>query len=328
MSLKSNTPIPNSKPCLAQFTKNEATQLATMPIAVSVIIQAMALASKQLVFAMQSQELVDAPLAYNTSGDEQHPLDRIAHTCFVAALDKTREVGGLVSEEAVGIVGLTNQAGKYIVALDPLDGSSNWAVHAPVGTIFSIYQRISPPKNQIDQGDVLQPGHRQIAAGYMLYSTNIVLVYGTKQGVHAFTYEPAIDAFVLTHQTIRFPQQGPSYAINDGYFDRFPEPIRHYIRQCRNQGLVSRYSGALVADFHRHLLQGGIYLYPATQQKPNGKLRLMFECNALAFIAEQAGGLSSNGHEPVLCMQPRELHECIPFYIGSANMIKDLLAML
>lgn len=319
-------------PYLKQFIQGEAARCPTMPAAIYKIIQAMASASEVLIQAIKSSRpkdfVEDGLLSRNASGDMQHLLDRIAHNCFLKTLANTGLVGAVVSEEATGIITIENGAGEYIVSLDPLDGSANIPINAPVGTIFSIYRRLSSPGQPIQEVDVLQPGSQQIAAGYLLYSTTTMLVYGTQYGVHGFTYEPAVDAFLLTHQSLKFPQDGVSYAVNDGYFHSFPQSIRAYIEQCRKQGLGSRYSGALVADFHRHLLQGGIYLYPPTQHKPTGKLRLMFECNPLAFLAEQAGGLASNGSQSILHIQPSQIHQCIPFYIGSANMVQSLLALL
>jgi fructose-1,6-bisphosphatase I len=319
-------------PYLEQFIEAETAQFPAMPAAIYKIIQAMASASKVLIQAIKSSRpkdlLEDDLLSRNASGDQQHRLDRIAHNCFLDALARTGLVGAMLSEEAIGVVEIENGAGEYIVSLDPLDGSANIPTNGPVGTIFSIYQRLSSPGQPIHEVDVLQPGSQQIATGYLLYSTTTMLVYGTQYGVHGFTYEPAIDAFLLTHRTLKFPKDGVSYAVNDGYFHSFPQSIRAYIEQCRKQGLGSRYTGALVADFHRHLLQGGIYLYPPTQHKPTGKLRLMFECNPLAFLAQQAGGLASNGSQSVLCIQPSQIHQCIPFYIGSENMVKSLLTLL
>jgi fructose-1,6-bisphosphatase I len=319
-------------PYLKEFMQAEAVRFPTMPTAVYKIIQAMAMASKVLIQAIKSSRpkdlLEEGLLCRNASGDMQHLLDRIAHNCFLETLTNTGLVGAMISEEAVGSIPIENGAGEYIVSLDPLDGSANIPINAPVGTIFSIYQRLSSPDKPIQESDVLQPGSQQIAAGYLLYSTTTMLVYGTQYGVHGFTYEPAADEFLLTHQALKFPQDGVSYAVNDGYFHSFPRPISNFIKQCRKQGLGSRYSGALVADFHRHLLQGGVYLYPSTPNKPTGKLRLMFECNPLAFLAEKAGGLASDGSQSVLCIQPHYIHQCIPFYIGSANMVQSLLVLL
>jgi len=320
--------IPPFTPSLKAFTKDEAMRYPSIPFAVYQIIQTISLASQGLLETINkgtASRVMAAEVTYNASGDKQQQLDTVAHIGFVEALASTEQVGGIISEEAVDLVELDSKMGNYIVALDPLDGTANLSVNAPFGTIFSIYQRISPLGNPIQTIDALQTGHKQIAAGYILYSTATMLVYGTKYGVHSFTYEPTVEAFLLTNPAIQFPKEGPSYAVNDGYFNQFPKAIQQYISHAREQGLGSRYSGALVADFHRHLLQGGIYLYPPTQQKPAGKLRLMFECNALAFIAEQAGGLASDGTQAVLCLEPGTLHQCIPFYIGSANMVKQLL---
>jgi fructose-1,6-bisphosphatase I len=211
--------------------------------------------------------------------------------------------------------------------MDPLDGSANVPTNGPIGTLFSIYPRRTAPSLPLQEVDVLMPGHQQVAAGYILYSTVIMLVYATPHRVHGFTYDPDINDFVLTHPSIHMPENGLTYAINHGYLNNFPHYIQSYIAYCRRQELSCRYTGALVADFHRHLLEGGIYLYPPTLKRPNGKLRLIFECNVLAFIVEQIGGLASDGKQPILQIMPRSLHQCVPFYIGSRGMIQSLLAL-
>jgi fructose-1,6-bisphosphatase I len=201
-------------------------------------------------------------------------------------------------------------------------------VNAPVGTIFSIYQRLSSFGEAVQQEDVLQEGNKQIAAGYILYSTSTMLVYTAGYGVHGFTYDPAIDEFFLSYPKMQMPNDGKVYAINDGYFDTFPNYIQQYVQDCRQRSYSARYMGTLVADFHKHLLQGGIYMYPPTQKNPEGKLRLALECNALAFVAKQAGGTASNGKQSILAIKPNAIHQRVPMYIGSVNMIERLLAYI
>ena len=330
MPPKNSSITANLGPSLDQFTKEEQARFPSIPVAIYLILRAIALASKVINQEVNRGGLggiIDSQGTFNASGDEQQKLDVIAHNCFIRTLETTGQVCAIISEEEEGIVALASKAGKYIVAFDPLDGSANIQVNAPIGTIFSIYQRISPPEEPIRQEDVLQPGSRQIAAGYILYSTATMLVYGAGHGVHGFTYEPAIDEFFLTHQAIKLPPDGKTYSINDGYWGSFPSYVQHYIQYCRSHGFAARYTGALVADFHRHLIQGGIYLYPPTQKMPAGKLRLMFECNTLAFMAEQAGGLASDGKQSILHIEPSTIHQRVPLYIGSMSMVKSLMTL-
>lgn len=323
--------IPNSVSLLGQFLEEERARFPNIPTAVSTIILAMS-TSARFMHAALMQAMLDKDGAYvesfNATGDSQQKLDVLAQDFFVETLENTQEVCGIISEEADGLISLRHKKAKYIVAMDPLDGSSNVPVNSPIGTLFSIYQRNSSTVVPLEEKDVLIPGKQQIAAGYILYSTVTMLVYATIYGVHGFTYNPSIDEFVLTHPGIRMPENGITYAINHSYLHTFPHYVQSYIAYCRRQELSSRYTGALVADFHRHLLEGGIYLYPPTYKRPNGKLRLMFECNVLAFIAEQAGGLASDGKQPILTIMPRHIHQCVPFYIGSKNMVQTLLGYI
>jgi len=320
--------ISQSIPSLTQFLGEEQARFPNIPTAIPTIIQAMATSARFISKAVV-QSMIDkdgtCTESLNSSGDTQQKLDIVAQSFFLEALEATQEVCAVISEEADALVPLRNKNAKYIVALDPLDGSSNINVNSPIGTLFSIYQRISPSEVSIQDAEVLIPGKQQLAAGYMLYSTVTTLVYATIYGVHGFTYDPTVNQFFLTHPALRMPENGITYAINHSYLHTFPHYIQNYIAYCRRQELTSRYTGALVADFHRHLLEGGIYLYPPTYKRPNGKLRLMFECNVLAFIAEQAGGLATDGKQPILNIMPRHIHQCVPFYIGSKTMVKNLL---
>lgn len=211
--------------------------------------------------------------------------------------------------------------------MDPLDGSSNIDVNVSVGTIFSIYRRVSEKGTPPTQEDFLQPGHKQVAAGYVIYGSSTMLVYTTGHGVNGFTYDPSLGTFCLSHENMMIPEDGYIYSINEGNYIRFPVGIKKYIKYCQEnqpserRPYTSRYIGSLVADFHRNLLKGGIYLYPNTQSHPNGKLRLLYECNPMAFIIEQAGGLASDGEQRILDIVPKELHQRVPFFIGSKNMV-------
>lgn len=321
--------IPYQASLLGQVLQEEQKNY-NIPTAISAIIQALATSS-----SFMQQAVIQAMLekegkpvdSFNATGDKQQKLDLLAHNFFVKELDNTQKVCAIISEEADSLVSLTHAQAPYIVAMDPLDGSSNVAINGPIGTLFSIYPRRTASEVSLQETDVLMPGSQQIAAGYILYSTVIMLVYATSHRVHGFTYDPGINDFVLTHPHIYMPENGITYAINHSYLNNFPHYIQNYIAYCRRQELSCRYTGALVADFHRHLLEGGIYLYPPTLKRPNGKLRLMFECNVLAFIAEQAGGLASDGKKPILQIVPGNLHQCVPFYIGSRGMIQSLLAL-
>jgi fructose-1,6-bisphosphatase I len=313
---------------LAQFLWEEQQQFPDISEALPRILHAIVSASEAVNNVARKLDLADiigGQGIYNLSGDEQQNLDILAHRYFVHALAATGEVCAVISEEAVGIIGFANSRGNYVVALDPLDGSPNIDVNAAIGTIFSVYQRRSSQAMPVQQDDVLQAGSRQLAAGYILYGTSTMLVYTACHGVHGFTYDPSMSQFFLAHQAMQMPKVGQSYAINDGYFDAFPSYVQHYIQQCRRNGYAARYTGALVADFHRHLIKGGIYLYPSTQKNPTGKLRLMLECNALALIAEQSGGAASNGQQAILAIQPEAIHQRVPLYIGSTNMVQSLL---
>ena len=328
-STKINHSLCNLGLSLEQFLKEEQQQFSDIPEALPKILSAIAWVGKAINDVARKLDLVaiiGSQLTYNSSGDEQQKLDIMAHGYFLHALNKIEEICAMISEEDNGIIQLNNNRGNYIIAVDPLDGSPNIASNAPIGTIFSIYQRISSPKEPVQQEDVLQAGKKQLGAGYILYGTSTMLIYTANHGVHGFTYEPSMEKFFLAHQAMQMPKHGKIYATNDGHFDTFPGYVQRYIQKCRLSSYAARYLGALAADFHQHLIQGGIYLYPPTQNRPQGKLRLMLECNALAFIAEQAGGAASNGTQSILSIQPQAIHQQVPLYIGSMNMIQKLLS--
>ena len=231
----------------------------------------------------------------NVQGEEQQKLDVIANIRFMRALSKGGEVCAIVSEEEDAVVDLQNNSGKYVVAIDPLDGSSNIDVNISIGTIFSIYRRKSPIGSPILLEDIMQPGSEQVAAGYVLYGSSTMLVYTTGFGVNGFTYENSLGEFFLSHPDIQAPKSGTIYSINEGLQLEWEKGIADFVQSCKEMKMQSRYIGSLVADFHRNLLKGGIYLYPSTLKNPSGKLRLMYEANALAFIIEQAGGQAAPG---------------------------------
>jgi fructose-1,6-bisphosphatase I len=261
----------------------------------------------------------------NVQGENQQKLDVIADIRFIRALTRGGEVAAIVSEEQEGIIYTGNNTGQYVVAIDPLDGSSNIDVNVSIGTIFSIYRRITPRGTEPTLADFLQGGRKQVAAGYILYGSSTILVYSTGYGVNGFTYEQSLGEYFLSHANMQTPKSGSIYSCNDGNFMDFPVGTQNYINDCRAKRYSSRYIGSLVGDFHRNLLKGGIYLYPQTKKAPTGKLRLLYECYPLAYLAEQVGGeaLDETGRK-VLDIPPLSAHQRTPFFVGSTDMIEEL----
>ncbi|MDW8844507.1 class 1 fructose-bisphosphatase [Erwinia sp. P7711] len=275
-------------------------------------------------------DILGASGVENIQGEQQMKLDLFANEKLKAALKARGIVAGIASEEEDEIVifeGVEN--GKYVVLMDPLDGSSNIDVNVSVGTIFSIYRRITPAGTPVTEEDFLQPGNQQVAAGYVVYGSSTMLVYTTGCGVHAFTYDPSLGVFCLSAEKMEFPEKGYTYSINEGNYIRFPQGVKKYLKFCQEEDqpthrpYTSRYIGSLVADFHRNLLKGGIYLYPSTASHPQGKLRLLYECNPMAFLAEQAGGKASDGKNRILDLTPETLHQRSPFFVGNTDMVND-----
>jgi len=266
----------------------------------------------------------------NIQGEEVKKLDVYANEQFIAALGSGGETCAIASEESDELVPITTEVSKnakYVVCVDPLDGSSNIDVNVSIGTIFSIYRRTDFDK-PLTEADFLQQGTAQVAAGYVIYGSSTMLVYTTRRGVNGFTLDPGIGEFCLSHPDMRCPEDGTLYSINEGNYARFPEGVKQYIRYCQveddatNRPYSSRYIGSLVADFHRNLLKGGIFIYPSTAKSTQGKLRLLYECNPLAFIIEQAGGKASDGQRRILELMPTSLHQRTPLFIGSARMVE------
>lgn len=266
----------------------------------------------------------------NIQGESQQKLDVYADQQFIAALKCGGECCIVASEEHEDIIRLDTDIStnaKYIVAIDPLDGSSNIDVNVPVGTIFSIYRRNSI-HGPADLTDVLQKGTEQVAAGYIVYGSSTMLVYTTGKGVNGFTLDPSIGEFCLSHPDMRIPAKGSIYSINEGNYVHFPQGVKDYIKYCQveddttQRPYSSRYIGSMVADIHRNLIKGGIFIYPTTSSAPNGKLRLVYECNPMAFIIEQAGGSATNGTERILTVEVNTLHQRSPIFIGSTDMVE------
>ncbi|WP_026903618.1 class 1 fructose-bisphosphatase [Pedobacter glucosidilyticus] len=272
----------------------------------------------------------------NVQGETQKKLDVYANEQFISALSSGGECCLVASEENEEIVLLNKEVSKnakYVVAIDPLDGSSNIDVNVAVGTTFSIYRRKSNEGPGVLE-DILQKGTEQVAAGYIIYGSSTMLVYTTGKGVNGFTLDPSIGEFCLSHPEMRIPETGSIYSINEGNYVHFPEGVKKYIKYCQVEDeatlrpYTSRYIGSMVADLHRNLIKGGIYIYPSTASAPHGKLRLVYECNPLAFIIEQAGGRATNGYERILDMEVTEIHQRAAIFIGSTKMVLEAEEMM
>ena len=290
------------------------------------ILYDVCLAAKMIANKVRRAGLVDILGATgfdNVQGEDVQKLDVFANETIVKAMDHGGRLCAMASEEEPGIIPIPEgfKCGKYCLLFDPLDGSSNIDVNVPVGTIFSVVRKITRGTRG-EMEDMLQPGRRQVAAGYVIYGSSTMLVYTTGQGAHGFTYDPSIGEFLLSHPDIRIPNTPRYLSVNDAYESQWEEPVRSLMRKYRGlegdrKPLSVRYVGSLVADFHRNLLGGGVFCYPRNSRRPNGKLRLLYEANPLAFIVEQAGGAACDGTTRILDIQPTELHQRTPLYIGS-----------
>lgn len=272
----------------------------------------------------------------NVQGENVKKLDVFADEQFISALSSGGECCAIASEEQEEIVTIDNHVSrdaKYVVAIDPLDGSSNIDVNVSIGTIFAVYRRTSLAGCGTTE-DFLQKGTELVAAGYVVYGSSTMLVYSTGRGVNGFTLDPSIGEFCLSHPNMKFPETGNTYSINQGNFVHFPAGVKEYIKWCQEEDKESkrpyslRYIGSLVADFHRNLIKGGVFLYPTTAASPKGKLRLLYEANPLAFIAEQAGGKASNGYKRILEIQPETIHQRTSLFIGSKEMVEKAEEMM
>lgn len=272
----------------------------------------------------------------NVQGEEVKKLDIYANNQFIRALKERGEVCAIASEEDEGVIEFNSgyaKGGKYLIAMDPLDGSSNIDVNVSIGTIFSIYRRLDDDVMPSEK-DFLQNGTEQIAAGYVIYGSSTMLVFTTGNGVNGFTLDPSIGAFCLSHPNMMTPEDGHIYSINEGNYVHFPEGVKQYLKYCQvedeasGRPYTSRYIGSAVADFHRNLIKGGIFIYPTTTSSPNGKLRLLYECNPLAFIIEQAGGMASNGFKRIMEVDATSLHQRVPFFCGSKKMVEKAMELM
>ncbi|MGJ8737028.1 class 1 fructose-bisphosphatase [Zobellia laminariae] len=305
----------------------------------SKLINAIRLAAKVVNHEVNKAGLVDIlgkAGETNIQGEDQQKLDVFANEKFINTLANREIVCGIASEEEDDFISINSNdernQNKYVVLIDPLDGSSNVDVNVSVGTIFSIYRRVTPVGTPVTLEDFLQPGNQQVAAGYVVYGTSTMLVYTTGDGVNGFTLNPAIGTFYLSHPNMQFPEDGSIYSVNEGKYMHFHQGVKDYIKYCQEEEgdrpYTSRYIGSLVSDFHRNMIKGGIYMYPKSSVTQEGKLRLLYECNPMAFIAEQANGIATGGKTRIMDIKPTELHQRVPFFCGSKNMVNKLQEFL
>lgn len=299
------------------------------------LINSLRLAAKVVSHQVNQAGLVDIVGAFgteNVQGEQQQKLDVYANEIFINTLVNREIVCGIASEEEDDFITIHGKKGdndsKYVVLIDPLDGSSNIDVNVSVGTIFSIYRRVTPEGTPVQLEDFLQKGENQVAAGYIVYGSSTMLVYTTGAGVNGFTLNPAIGTFYLSHPNMKIKEDGSIYSVNEGNYIQFPQGVKDYLKYCQEeQGdrpYSARYIGSLVSDIHRNILKGGIYIYPTSTKAPKGKLRLLYECNPIAFIMEQAGGKASDGYMRIMEIEPTELHQRVPFFCGSKNMVEKV----
>jgi fructose-1,6-bisphosphatase I len=325
----------NQVTTLSQFIAEEQFKYPEASGDLSRIFRDIKLASKIVNRDVRKAGLVDILGAYgtiNVQGEEVKKLDMMANEEFITSLALGGDCCAIISEEEEGIREINttlNDDAKYIVAIDPLDGSSNIDVNVTIGTIFSVYRRKSPVGSPVTMEDVLQKGTNQVAAGYVIYGSSTMIVYTTGQGVNGFTLDISIGDYCLSHPNIQMPKDGSTYSINEGNYSKFEPGLKKYIEHCKNDEgkspYTARYIGSMVADFHRNLLKGGLFMYPATASAPKGKLRLMFESNPMAFIIEQAGGSALyDGKNRIMDLEPSEIHQRCPVFMGSDNMVKEL----
>lgn len=318
---------------LGEFIIENQADFAYSSGELSRLINSIRLAAKVVNHEVNKAGLVDIVGAYgetNVQGEDQQKLDVYANDTFIQTLTNREIVCGIASEENDNFVTIAGIGGdhknKYVVLIDPLDGSSNIDVNVSVGTIFSIYRRVTKIGTPVQQEDFLQPGHKQVAAGYIIYGTSTMLVYTTGRGVNGFTLNPALGSWYLSHPDMKFPETGNIYSINEGNYVHFPQGVKDYIKYCQEEKedrpYTSRYIGSMVSDIHRNMIKGGIFIYPKSSKASNGKLRLLYECNPMGFIVEQAGGKATDGFRRILEIEPTELHQRVPFFCGSIKMVE------
>lgn len=329
----------NTLTTLDEFTIEQTRLFPKATGGLSSLLRDIGLACKIINEKVNKAGLVDilgARGTENIQGEEQMKLDVYSDEIMIRVLRNSTDCAGIASEENDDYVAFDDEYSvnsKYIVLFDPLDGSSNIDVNASIGTIFAIYRRESEIGSPVVKSDFLQKGSKLKAAGYVIYGSSTMLVYGTRQGVNGFTLDPTIGEFCLSHKNMQVPKDGKIYSANQGNTMKYSEGLQNYMNHCmKNDGdkkaYTHRYIGSMVADMHRTLIKGGIFFYPADTSNANGKLRLQYECNPMAFLVEHAGGLSSNGEKSILEIEPTELHQRAPIFIGSENMVKEALSFL
>lgn len=314
-------------------------QLRAFPQAtgeLSSLLRDLGLAAKRVNVEVNKAGLVDIlgdAGTVNVQGEDVKKLDVFANNQFMKVLQHGISCAGIASEELDDMVVFDDEISrnaKYVVLFDPLDGSGNIDVNVSIGTIFSIYRRITPKGSACSIEDFLQPGNQQVAAGYIVYGSSTMLVYATRRGVNGFTLDPSIGEFCLSHPDMQCPPDGKIYSVNHGNFFQYSTGVQSYIQACQQKNAVTggpytqRYIGSMVSDVHRNLIKGGIFMYPGTTDKPKGKLRLLYECNPFAFIVEVAGGKATNGVDRILDVVPTDLHQRSPLFIGSKHMMEEL----
>lgn len=325
---------------LDEFTIHQTRQFSNATGELSTLLRDISLACKMINKQVNKAGLADvlgAHGATNVQGEEQMKLDVYADQMLINVLQNSADCAGIASEENDSFIAFDDEYSKnskYVVMFDPLDGSSNIDVNASIGTIFCIYKRVSPLGSPCTEADFLQPGAAMKAAGYVIYGSSTMLVYATKLGVNGFTLEPSIGEFCLSHPDMKVKENGKIYSINQGNTNKLNDKLKTYLNYCMeedkdtNRPYAHRYIGSMVADLHRTLIKGGIFMYPADQKNKNGKLRLLYECNPMTYIIEKAGGLGSTGNENILNVQPTTLHQRVPIFIGSKNMVKEVVQMI
>jgi fructose-1,6-bisphosphatase I len=321
---------------LDEFTIQQLRQFPKATGELSSLLRDIGLAAKRVNVEVNKAGLVDIlgdAGTINVQGEDVKKLDVFANNQFMGALQHGISCAGIGSEELDEFVSFDDDVSKnskYVCLFDPLDGSGNIDVNISIGTIFGIYRRVSDRGTLARKKDFLQKGNNQVAAGYIVYGSSTMLVYATRRGVNGFTLDPSIGEFCLSHPDIKCPSNGKIYSVNHGNFFQYDEGVKKYINQCQNKTkdnggpYTQRYIGSMVADVHRNLIKGGIFMYPGTTDKPSGKLRLLYECNPFAFIIEVAGGRATDGRQSILDIQPSELHQRTPFFVGSQDMMADL----
>lgn len=321
---------------LDEFTIQQLRNFPQATGELSSLLRDIGLAAKRVNVEVNKAGLVDIlgdHGSVNVQGEDVKKLDVFANNQFTGVLHHGISCAGIASEEIDDFVAFEDEVSKqskYVCLFDPLDGSGNIDVNVSIGTIFSVYKRVTPLGAPVTREDFLQPGIRQVAAGYIVYGSSTMLVYATRRGVNGFTLDPSIGEFCLSHPDIKCPESGLIYSVNHGHFFRYEKGVQDYIQVCQAKTKATggpytqRYIGSMVSDVHRNLIKGGIFMYPGTSDKPEGKLRLLYECNPFAFILEVAGGKATDGKQRILEVVPERLHQRSPFFVGSRKMMEEL----